>query len=633
MQQRRLVAPVALATVLTLSSLAGCRKDRASASSPVAALLPAATAAQLPAGLVTFAEELPADVDAFGYVDAGRTLEQLSSSAGAFPEHRALYADLTEMVQRRWGVDLRRVSGVGFIVYQAKPLLAVAAASAPPKGGEATERIMLGELGKLTVLGEAEAVTAILAAGKQSKRLHQSDAAWLRGALSRAAGSPAFVTVDVKKALADEPAEVHAMLGDVLHATFTVGASGAAVVVTSEPGSIGKVRTTVEQGLELAQGAVAAQLATLPAEQPGPLVSVLLRHYSEALWKSIDQKVEGDELVIRLGWHAPTLPMRQPATSAERLVVPGEVGVMQLDLGAPLLDLLIAATDVLQAPLDRARLKKELAAELAVVLGVAGLDPRGVIVSASAQGFLVSLHNAPVAAAGTRLPLLGDAVPAVATPWGLALSPMPKQGLQLLASGTAVSRQEGGLPLGESPAFATQDAVLRGYLDVTQLPPVLREKLPEGLREVRHVAFSSSMSRSEIEASTAPGKTKGVADDLAELINLINPPMSEELYKNRAQGSATEELLAIMSNVQRLSVKRYLTPTSVTDDKLTFVAEIPKLQMQVMASAAAAGIVAAVAIPAFMDYQLRGRRMRDRPIPHDPDLLPPEPLRASGDAE
>lgn len=603
---------MAMAAGMAIGALGGCRKAGAPTASPVAAILSADTAAQLPADLIAFAEALPEGVEAFGYADAGQTLEQLIGGAGELSENRALYADLTAMTQRRWGVDIRRLGGVGFVVFEKQPLLVAAVASAPPKQGEAAEELMLGKLGKLTVLGEPESVTAFLAAGKQGKRLYQTHAGWVRNALSRAAGSFAFVSVDVQKQLAGAPAKVQAALGDVLHATFSVAANGAVMAATSKPSTAGKLRVLVEQGLAMTRGAAAAQLANLASDPSGPLQAAVLRHLSEALWKSIEQKVEGDELVIRLGWHAPVLPTRNPTTSSARLMVPGEVGMLQIDLGAPLFDLMIAAVDVLRAPLDRASLKREATAELAKLLGIEGLNPHGLLISVGEPGLLISLHNAPVAADGERLTLLGGAVPAVATPWGLALSPLPQQGSQLLgAAMMAANDGEKGLPLESNELFAAEDSLLRGYLDATRLPPVLLQRLPQSMREIRHLAFTSSVTRSEIEARTAPGKTKSVADDLATLINMINPPLSEELYRNRAQGSATEEILAIMANYQRVSVNRYLTPTSVTDDKITFVAEIPRMRTEMMIGAAVVGMVSAVAIPAFMSYLHSSPRRSD----------------------
>lgn len=592
-----------------MGPLGGCRKDGAASSSPVAALLPADTAAKLSPSLLTFAEELPAEIDAFGYLDFGKSLDQLTGDKQAFADYRLLYTDLTEMVKRRFGVELHKLSGLGFVVFHQQPLLVAAVPSRAAQTGEAANDVMLGQLGKLTVLGEPAAVTALLAAGKQGKRLYKGNAAWLRSAMSRAAGNAAFATVNLEKLMASAPLSAKAMLGEVLTGTLAIGATGAVAAATCKPGGAGKVQLMVEQGLTMAKGLVEAQGASLAQDPDTVVLAVLLRHYSGALWKSIEQKTSGDEVVVRLGWHAPELPDLKPVAISERVVTPGEIGVAQLNFGAPVLDVIIAVSDLLKAPLDRAALKKELSAELARLTGVPGLDPRALTVSASASGVIVSAHNAQVAPTGSPLSLANGAVAAVGTPWGLAFSPTSPTDPQLVTD--ALAKPDKGLPVAGVKLLAEKANVFRGYVDLTKLqpllPPQLLSDLPFDLFGMLHgAAFSASASRFDAELTAAPGKAKALQAALAKATDELVPPEAIEMYKNRAKGTTFEELLGITSNFQRQSIKRYLTPTAVQGDKLMFGTEMSQPQMQMMAAAALVGIGAAVAIPAFMTYQLRG---------------------------
>jgi hypothetical protein len=345
---------------------------------------------------------------------------------------------------------------------------------------------------------------------------------------------------------------------------------------------------------------------------------VLLQHYSAALWKSIEQKTNGDELVVTLGWHAPVLPAPQPAALSERVVVPGEMAVAQMNLGVPVTELLLAMTDVLKAPLDREAIKKEVAAQIALLTSVNGLDPRAVTVSAGPQGVILSLHNKPVGQAGAALPPLGGAVEMVATKWGVALSPMPVP--QLL--GTAVSSSEPGAPIAGVKLLDRKDAFVRAYVDVTKLPAAFLSELPAPLQPVKTVAIASSTTTFDAEVGTASGAAKGVAEQLVKLIDAMVPPDMDEMYKDRAKLPVEQEVLAIMSTYQRGTLKRYLTPAQVTGDKIVFHTELSASQSQLLVGVAVVGVAAAVAIPAFMAYQFRAAQFDDLPRPHDPDLDP-----------
>jgi hypothetical protein len=279
--------------------------------------------------------------------------------------------------------------------------------------------------------------------------------------------------------------------------------------------------------------------------------------------------------------------------------------VAQLDFGAPLFDTLIALTDLMKAPLDRAALKKELTAEVAELLGTPGIEPRAIIVSASAAGVIISAHNAKVAPPGSPLTLANGAVAAVGTPWGLALSPTSLTDPQPIADALASPNQ--GLALAGVKLLDDKASYFRGYADLTRLPPEALSAFPQDLiGMVRSVAFSASSSRFDAQIGTAPGQAKPLAAKLLELGEQAAPPEVADMYKDRAKASALQEAMAIITNFQRNSIREFLTPTSMSDDQLVFTSEMSQPQMQVVASAAVIGIAAAVAIPAFMAYQLRG---------------------------
>lgn len=595
--------------------LVGCKKE--GGSSAIEALLPKGAAAKLSSDLQIFAEELPGDVQAFGYVDFGQSVDAMTKS-GMMGEYRGLYVDFAEMIQRRLGVDVQKVTGFGVIVYQKEPLFATVAPSTAPKAGELASDVMIGKLGRLTVVGEPAAVAALLAGAKQGKRLHETQPAWLRSALVHAGGNAAFATGRAESVLADAPPSAKAQLGDLTFATMTVGATGLGAYVGCKPGSVDKVKSLVEGGLAMARQLVAAQGSKLPQAQPGPMAAVLLRHYSEAFFKSLDQKVNGDELAVTLGWHAPALPAFQPAALGERVITPGEIGVAQLNFGAPVLQLMIAMSDVLKSPLDRAALHKELSAELAQMLGIEGFDPRAATLSASLAGFAVSLHNAPMGSPLATLPVPGDAAAAIATKWGVAMT-KPSQAAQLLAAASTQGTPAAGLA--EAKLLATEDEVfLRGYADLTTLPDM---PIPGGISKPKSVALWIGSDHFSAEVLAAPGEGKKLVELIKTLPEKVAPG-ADEAYQNRKQGSIELEVMAIAQHYQRAQIQKYLTPKSVDGDRVAFEMKYERSQMRLMMAAAGMGVMAAVAIPAFLTYQLRSRRALDD-LPQDPTDLPAMP--------
>jgi hypothetical protein len=610
-----------MALALLSAGLSGaCKKE--GGSSAIAALVPGDTAAKLSKDLMAFAEELPGDVEAFGYLELGQPLEQMISNGDMAVAYREMIADLSEMTARRWGLELRKLSGVGVVVHQRRPLLVVVGPSAPPRpGGELVGEVMLGQLGKLSVLGETDAVAALLASAKQGKRLHQTRPAWLKSALVHAAGNAVFFSGALPPELADDaPLMLQDRLREVTDATATIGATGLAVYLSCKPGTAASVHTFLEGGLAMARTQMDKAGAMLPQGGAGPLLGVLLRHYGQALWKSIAHKASGDEVAVKLGWHAPELPKLAPIKLAERVVAPGELAVAQLNFGAPLSELLVGLTDVLEAPLDRAALRRELAEALVPLVGVPGLDPRGATGSVSAAGVLVSVHNAPLGtgAAGSELALFGGAVEAVTTPWGLAFSPQTAAGSkeQLVAAATAP--QPGVAGLGDVKLLDADDAFLRVYADLTLLPPGM--PLPASLPKIDRVAVVLGMERFAAEVTAPPGGGKALADWLKTVPQLAMPAAMEAEYRDRAKQPAATEVMLIVQRSQRRQLEIALTPAEIDGDRLRFETKFPPAQMQLIGAAMAVGVASAIAIPAFLSYQMKAAASMQ-----DLDQLPADP--------
>lgn len=618
------IARWALPALLILLALAGCKKE--GGSSVLDALLPKGTAAKLNKDLVVIAEDLPADVEGFGFVDFGLPLGALSKNALSYYE--VLYRDLADITKRRWGVDVDKLSGAGFIVFQQKPLAVFATTSTPPvvENGGLTREVMLGQVGRLTVLGEPEVVASIIAAAKQGKRLHQTKPAWLRSALVHAVDNAVFFSADAEQVLAGAPPDALQQFGQLLHGTVTIGATGVAAHVTSKPGEVEKTKALVAMGVTFASGQMDRIAADISKNGLGPLLGVLYRHYSQALWKSLQQKVEGDQISMRIGWHMPELPGKPaPAPLAERVVIADELAVAQINFGAPIIEQIIAFTDFLSSPLDRKALRDELAAELGKLVGVTGVDPRALTASISTAGLIISMHNAKLGEPGTSLNVVGGAVPAMATPWGLALSPLPAEALF-----AAVTDKAPGVALAGEKILGADDSMMNAFIDMTRMPTDV--PFPEGLPPLRSIAVSSGMSRFALDVVTAPGQGQAFVKWLEGLPALVTMPGTEEMYKNRAQGSVIDELLAIMQNFQIHQVRWMTKPKAVSGDRVELRFEQPAGQMKLMlmsSVAAGAGLAAAVAVPYLMMRPSMG------PVPAYDDIddgaMPPPAPPAESD--
>lgn len=568
-------------------TLAGCTKS--DSSSPVETLLPAGAAAKLSPELKAFAAELPGDVQGFGYLELGDSLEGYTKS-GLFALYRGFYEDLREMTKRRYGLDIRNLKGAGIILYQGEPLLAIVA-GAHTKTSTLSSEVMLAGLGRLTVLGEPKAVTALLASAKQGKRLHQTKPAWLREALGRAAGQPAFFTSEAAPLLADAPTAIKAQLADVSMATVTVGPTGLGVVLGCKPGTANQVLSMAEGGLGMARALVEKKLASLPGDPASRLVEISLRHYSKAFFESLERKVTGDELTISLGWHAPVLPPFQRAPLRDRVIAKEELVVLQLNLGAPILRLWVAMSDVLKAPIDRAALTRELSALMDEQVGTAGFDPSAVTISIGLQGPLFSLRNEPMGPPLAPMAAPRDhAAAAVHMKWGLAATESSKAA-ELMEAVTHPGKGVAGLE--EAKLLASEEAFFRGYMNLAEVEAA--RAIP-AVMTMKSVAMVVDQQGLRIDVVTLPGKAKELVDSLQSVLRALGPA-ENELYRDRAKQEAGLELMAIMQHQTRETMRQTLTPKSIEGDRVRFETNLDGTQMRLVVTALLVGGAAAVARP------------------------------------
>ena len=619
MKRTRVLVWLALVALL----IAGCKKE--GAGSGVAALLTKDVASRLSKDVLVFAESLPADTQVFGYLDLGRSIDSLSQ--GVFSPYRGALDDLLAMTKRRFGVDVSKVSGAGLVVIARKPVfllpLALPGGKAPSLGDNAPVRAMA--MGPLTAIGEPDGLAALEAARKGGKALYKAHPAWVKGALTHGAGNLTFVSANVAALLKDAPGPVDPPMNEVTYGTLVLGKRGVASFVACTPGGATKVRAFLENGLDVARGEAEREAQALSSTEFGPLASALLRRYNAALFQSIKLAVTGDEVSVALTWRAPELPKVQPAPPlSERLIAKDEWAVAQVNFGGPMIDLVVALTDVLGTPIDRPAVVADLVGAAGKALGVLDFNPRAITVSAGASSILASVHTKVSGLPQEPVPAAGGALAALVQPWGVALAladqapalveaaATPGQPLALLAS----SKLGGGT-----------DAAARIFVDATRLPPQLIPNLPVPVSSVE-MLFTSTSFTAEVVA--LPGQAGALTGPIAQAKDAITA-QAALLYKNREQGPVQLEVMAIMQHHQAQLVAELLTP-KVQGDRLTFALSFPAVQMQLVGGAALVGVLGAIAIPALMDYQAKavGQHLQQLEAP-DPTQDPTPPQEPAQD--
>jgi type II secretory pathway pseudopilin PulG len=579
-----------------LLALVSCRKDER--SSPVAAMLPKDVAARLPADLLVIAEALPATTQAFGYFDLGGPLTPLPA---AWADYRMAVDDLLEMAKRRWHVDLRQARGYGMVAVGST--FALVAAIPPPKGAppKIEDGWTFGRLGALTTFGPSDAVAAVTAAAAQQKPFYVEHAAWLKAVLTHAAGArmmgAAVWTPELRREL---PASVAPQLATLELATFAIGKDRAAIYLDCKPQGAASVRALVDTGVGFATQALTSQLAALPSDGPGPLAKALVQPLAQALLKSLRVTTKGDTVALELPWHAPKLLAASGATAiTDRVIAPGEWAVVQVDLQRPAIEALVSVLDVLSEPLDKAAMSAQLKAELAALLGAPAMDPRGFIVSAGSDLVAVSVQGKAGGAAAAAPAQLGG-LPAVTTSWGMAVT--TKDGgpaLQLAAA-------QPGQPLA-GPATSkllAQEGSVFAAVDLSIAPPRFRQDFADA--PVRAAELAVIGTRFHADVTAEPGKAGQLVAELKRLI-ATTKAQADPPYRDRANGPAFLELMAIMQHQQAELLAELATPKAISGDRLHFERDFPLVREPMIMAAMASGVLAAIAIPAYLDFMKKAK--------------------------
>lgn len=576
MTKMRLCA-LALAAV---TSLTACPRPRPTG---VAAVLSDEVAHKLSKELFAFVDVLPAEVTGFGYVDFGEPLLQILQFG---PDAKPMLDDLTEMVQRRWGIDPRNMRGIGVAAIGDK-LVAFgemgAKASLPSESGIASAK-----LGAFTIVGSTAAVQAMQAAATRGL-LAKTKVEWVKSALGHAAGQSAFYTFPAEalpKASAPDEAKVLAALS---WGTVTVGPTGGAAHLDAKPGQVATLRAPIDQVV----GEMTAQITQAANMQPSSLEQLFLRmvarHYGTALTKSFKVTATGDLLSLTLPWHAPVMPKALPTPGLEqRVIAHDEWAVVQLDFGNPLALLVASLTDVLGSPLAREQLAAQLTSDLTSTAGLPEVDPRGLVVSVGGMAALVSVHGGKQQTASGMFPVLHGQAQAAGTPWGYVVT--PSNMVDTLEN--ALDRQATGLPLAQSSRLAARkDVMMRAFVDLTRLPMMLQIMVRE--LPILTIEMAGGMGWFEADVVARSGQAAQVQQYLALAKNVISSPLGNK-YQERKNLRPSEELGAIVMHHQLAMFDKMLTP-KVSGDRLTFSYSMPKetydkLWSFVLAGGALAGV-------------------------------------------
>ncbi|MBK7538217.1 MAG: hypothetical protein IPI49_23210 [Myxococcales bacterium] len=552
---------------------------------------------RVPAGLLELVEVLPETTAAFGYLEFGDALRDVPP---VLAEYREAFVDLMDMIKRRWGVDPRKLTGVGMIFVGDEPVLvgseqAISAAAQP-------DGLAVARLGKLSAIGSPAAIAALSAAHRDQPRLRVSQPAWIKAALAHAAGQRVVFSMLASRGLDEQDlAELPPAARELTIATLTVGAAGADLWLHSKPGRGDAVRGELEGMLALAKQVLVQQLGALAAAEPASpeaLGAVLLKHYGNALLSNLQVTGQGDELSVRMAWHAPVLPRSSVKPGiAQHAIAPREFAVAQIDFGAPVLEYLIAASDVLGAPLDRAALHRELTTGLAAMLGIPRIDPQRLVISTGTQ-VLFSVHSA-IAPGHQPARRLGDSPWVLETaPWGLVISMNPDPSAQ---GARLVHRTGAPLPLLTSSKAAKGPAFFRMIGDASPSP----EPMPIFSMPIRTLELAARDAGIEATVMAFPGQ----GPELAAMLQQIRTSAVQALepaYQARAQGTVDEELTAILQVHLASTLAKMTTPTSISGDRLTFLRSSPQPGSSMMIINGL-GILSATAIPTFVDYMKKSK--------------------------
>lgn len=560
MTQKWIGALVAVA----LAGAVGCKKDLHTSS--VASVLPGGVAEKLSPELLAFVEVVPADVTGFGYIELGTTLDKVLPVS---PLYKGMVDDYIEMAQRRWGIDPRSVRGAGVAVQQQSPVWFFDLGNANLAALNQPE-VSVVRVGKLTAIGSPAAVSAMVASGQRGEMLVKKHTAWVQHALGYAAGGAGFFSVSADKLRPLAGAEAGKLFASAQDVTGVIAHGGFSLHVTAQPGKLAELRAPVEGSLAMARAQLTAKLATLPAQGPEALLAILGRHYGDAFFNGLKVVAEGDHLSLALPWRGPELPATTPAPPlAERVVAPDEWAVAQLDLGAPVLQTLIALTDVVGAKLDRAKLISELLVAESGISGLPQTDPRTFTLSVGGMQALVSLHAAKAPMPKGIFEIRGGAAVVAETPWGMVATVPDMRG----TLEEALARRLPPMPFSTSSKLAvgSGETRVRVVVDLDRLPAMM--KMAAGQIPVKTFELAASTTSFVATLVARPGQ----AAQLVSMVDLFKNAMmaeAEPRYRDRKSAAAAEEAAAIAVYHQLAAISAMATP-KVEGDRLTFSQQFP----------------------------------------------------------
>lgn len=638
---RRIVEFTKLAwTTLLIATLsfslvtAGCKK--AGSGGETSKLISSEVRAKLAPDALAIVDLLTDKTQLFGFVDLGQPLAQ---HAMAFGWDKALVDDVTKLLASRAGLEVGRLQVAGLAKFSAKePVFFL-----PGVAGKATKGdlgftqqykgtdvtvvndVYLVRLGTTLALGTEQAIKDYLdqrAAGATS--LAKANPAWVTHMLTHAAGQCVAVSVNVPMLAAgnqaDNDADAKAIMEHLDIATMLIGKDAFRYELGAKPGHGGALLAQLNTWLDKGRSEMQTGLAELAAKPDAGagLAAKIFGLYGNHFFDSIERNAAGDVVSVRLPWRMPQVPAFTAGPNlAQRASAPGEWMVGQVNMGMPLLEGLLAATNIIGAkPMDVAPIGAELAAFMVAHHGIDLTGVQAITASMSGETPLISVVRAATAkplpgtlAVGQGMPLMGDAM-IVPTPWGAVLGPLQQQDALVRAAGS----EPGAAALASHPLLqdvADAPAFARVAVDFSLAPAAMREAMGDKV-PVKAVYARLNSKSLDVEVQAQPGK----APAIQALVGLGLGAMQDQarkLYEQRETLPLPEAIGGVFAHHQAQQLATMLKPKDLGDDRLLFSIPMPAQTQQSTAivAAAAIGVVAAVAIPAFMKYQQRAAAMQD----------------------
>jgi type IV pilus assembly protein PilA len=565
-----------------------------------------------------FLAEMPASTVAFGVLDLHESLQTtIDSIVARSPWLGPLVADLKDMAQRRLGLDFlpsRSIGLAGFDVSLAdRPdkieVVGVFQATSTPtgsfvpmpdlSGGFINDDIALYKLGSGSywAIGEKNAITALAAArAKDATRYVAAHADFIRWAWAKA-GSEFLFAMQAPASAQGKPG-VGGALGQF---AVTLDRRDSQMTLRASLQARAGKEKELQAGIAEARAEVRKQAADAIAQLQQ--TSAPMARIATLYWTTIDSNVKvavtSAEATMEFGIKMPIMPAMLPAPSLQqRMAVANENSVLQFNLGAPLLDTLIASTDVFTTPIDRAAIRTEV---IALVPPGVPIDMSSIVVSMGdgvgrgLEGFLISVMSGKPVSEPLQLGSLSSRV----TPWGLVVGAESA----LTSSSAAPAAIDARL---QQPSAT---AVFRAAVDVARLPAALQATVSKWARSW-YIEIASDRFLIEVQA------TKDQGQAILGFWNMLKPQAMSEIkpkYDNRKTTTDPEqEIQAVFAYHFATLIFDGLEPTLVGDDLMRIELKMPTSQSAPVARgvvvAWTVGMLAAVAVPAFMDYMKKGKQ-------------------------